>query len=271
MRTLGDVAAAAGGRCPAGRRNFARCRSRRAGVSRRRVERERRQREEHQAGDQRRACPATRYSPQQLPPPALSPEVGAGGGGPGGYLFQGSGTYSRIGFFTSAHDVPLEDVDRHGRIQLEEVAARGDLHLVDGVLPEELAREAHRLVPGHLHVAVVQDEGVEADRQVVRQPVAAVRVAVGAVDRQVVRRAVRADPVVEIVVPVLPRHHEVAGDETVGREVAGAELVVIDDPHPLAVDQLPLDQRPDRVEAGAIQTGPETTWRITRGPMSEPL
>ena len=40
----------------------------------------------------------------------------------------------------------LEHVDRQRRIELVEVAARRDAHLVDGVLPEELAREAHRLV-----------------------------------------------------------------------------------------------------------------------------
>jgi predicted ATPase len=44
--------------------------------------------------------------------------------------------------------------------------------------------------------AVAQDERVHPDREVVGEAVAAVRVAVGAIDRQVVRRAVRAHAVV---------------------------------------------------------------------------
>ena len=84
----------------------------------------------------------------------------------------------------------------------------------------------------------------------VRQPVTAVREAVGAVDRQVVRRAVRAHAVVEVVAAVLAGDHEVTRDQTVRRQIARAELVVVHHAHPLAVDGLALGQRPDRRRRG---------------------
>ena len=79
----------------------------------------------------------------------------------------------------------------------------------------------------------------------VGQPVAAVREAVGAVHRQVFRRAVQAHAVVEVGAPVLPGRDDVAGDEAVGRQITGAELVVVDHVLVLAPHLLGLDQAAD--------------------------
>src|SRR5262249_53532454 len=82
------------------------------------------------------------------------------------------------------------------------------------------------------------------------QAVAAVRIGVGVADRQDLRRAVHAHAVVPVGPAVLAGHDVVGGDQPVGREVTGTDLVVVHHLLRYAVHALPFDQRANRRRGG---------------------
>ena len=110
----------------------------------------------------------------------------------------------------------------------------------------------------------------------VGQAVATVRVALGAVDRQVVRRAVGSDAVVPVGAAILARLDEVASDQAVGGQEARTQLVVVHHALPGAVHVFHLEQRTDgrglrRDPHGARDDVADDPWPNVRTLVAEVL
>ena len=211
---------------------------------------------------------------------ALGSAAGEGGiGSPvAGLIAAGaSDRYTRPGFRTGSswgtldatHDAAGKDVHGHRWIELEEVAAAVQRQSVVLSVHVELTTVEDVGLTDDLVRAVAQHEVEQADRQVVVQPVTAVRVALH--DRHVVVRAVHADAVVEVdrrPVGRVTGWCSEAGDEAVRARVARSELLVV---HLCGARWRAGGVRsPSRgVLSGGIQIGAAKTCRHTRAPTSE--